>query len=339
MSDESQSLVQQHGGLPTPAFTGKQMADALQRYKELQMALDAAMPNEIITLQGRVFRKKAYWRAVSVAFNLNVEMVSEERVVAGFFADERENFGYNVTYRASSGVRSAMGDGSCFAVEKAGKFKCPHPMPNQPNKSVHWPPEQCPLYDGYRWQRLPANASEHNVRSHAHSRAFNRAVSNLCGFGEVSAEEVEQAEVTSEPVPTGSGATPAAQNAPPASQAPRQATNAPAPAQSSVMDGPAYEEPPHPAQAAAQAPAGRRQAPPPAQKQQQQRQQPASRAGAPVISEPQDRRFFAKAMAAGWDADSLRDALKEVWHYDRSDEITKADYNRVVAWVENGPPQ
>jgi hypothetical protein len=30
------------------------------------------------------------------------------------------------------------------------------------------------------------------VRSHAHTRAFNRAVSNLCGFGEVSAEEVER---------------------------------------------------------------------------------------------------------------------------------------------------
>jgi hypothetical protein len=34
-------------------------------------------------------------------------------------------------------------------------------------------------------------ATEHNVRSHAHTRAFNRAVSNLVGFGEVSAEEVE----------------------------------------------------------------------------------------------------------------------------------------------------
>jgi hypothetical protein len=30
----------------------------------------------------------------------------------------------------------------------------------------------------------------HNVRGHAHTRAFNRAVSNLVGFGEVSADEI-----------------------------------------------------------------------------------------------------------------------------------------------------
>ena len=35
-----------------------------------------------------------------------------------------------------------------------------------------------------------SSGTVHNVRSHAHTRAFNRAVSNLVGFGEVSADEL-----------------------------------------------------------------------------------------------------------------------------------------------------
>ena len=49
------------------------------------------------------------------------------------------------------------GDGSCFASEKTGG-------------------------------RL--RATEHNVRAHAHTRAQNRAISGLVGFGEVSADEM-----------------------------------------------------------------------------------------------------------------------------------------------------
>ena len=43
-------------------------------------------------------------------------------------------------------------------------------------------------------------ATEHNVRSHAHTRAYARAVSNLVGFGEVSAEEVDRSDAPPAPV-------------------------------------------------------------------------------------------------------------------------------------------
>ena len=52
---------------------------ALTAYRELQHALDAAMPDQIIRLDGKPFRKKGYWRAVSVAFHLTVEPVEEGR--------------------------------------------------------------------------------------------------------------------------------------------------------------------------------------------------------------------------------------------------------------------
>jgi hypothetical protein len=155
---------------PLPVFTGPEMNRALTAYRELQKALDQSMPDQIMELDGKPFRKKGYWRAIAVAFNLSVEPIEESREVHGQFEDGRDNFGYVVTYKASTQTgRSATGDGSCFAVEKAKRAGDANP-----------------------WESLPKQSTEHNVRSHAHTRAFNRAVSNLVGFGEVSAEEVDR---------------------------------------------------------------------------------------------------------------------------------------------------
>jgi hypothetical protein len=144
-----------------PVFSGQQMAAALTAYRELQHALDAAMPDQIMQLDGKPFRKKGYWRAVSVAFNLTVEPIEERREQHG------DTYVYVVTYRATAASgRFAIGDGACSSQEKT---------------------------------RGRMQATEHNVRGHAHTRAYNRAVSNLVGFGEVSAEEARD-EQPAEPV-------------------------------------------------------------------------------------------------------------------------------------------
>jgi hypothetical protein len=154
--------VPENKASPLPAFNGAQMTRALAAYRELQADLDKGMPDQIIRLDGKPFRKKGYWRAVGVAFNLSVELVEERREVFGMLPSGGEAFAYLVTYRAATPTgRSETGDGACTAAEKSvGRMR----------------------------------ATEHNVRSHAHTRAFNRAVSNLVGFGEVSAEEVEPAD-------------------------------------------------------------------------------------------------------------------------------------------------
>jgi hypothetical protein len=147
-------------GSPLPVFTGLDMTQALTAYRELQQALDRAMPDQIMQLDGKPFRKKGYWRAIAVAFNLTVEPVEERREVHGTLDDGSDNYVYVVTYVAKTSTqRAATGDGACAAAEK---------------------------------QRGRMKASEHNVRSHAHTRAYNRSVSNLVGFGEVSAEEIER---------------------------------------------------------------------------------------------------------------------------------------------------
>src|SRR4030095_10597185 len=176
---------------PLPVYWGPQMERAFDQYLELQAVFDRKMPNAIMTIGDKHFRKRAYWRAVAVAFKLQLEVVEERREVHGQFADGQENFTYYVVYRASSpNGRVAMGDGACAAVEKAGRFKCPHPHPSWRGKQAHFPPTTCPDFDpNHMWRICPPEATEHNVRAHAHTRAYNRAVSNLVGFGEVSAEE------------------------------------------------------------------------------------------------------------------------------------------------------
>lgn len=193
-----------------PAISPEQMTAALAKYKEMQTALDKAMPDQIMDLDGKKFRKKGYWRAIALAFNLQVELVAERRELSGRFQDNRDNFGWVVTYVAKHPNRREMtGDGSCFAVEKGRRFKCPHPESPGSKRTLHFPHNTCPDFDpDFQWRQLPQDATEHNVRSHAHTRAFNRAVSNLVGFGEVSAEEVEREE--HEPQSAGAGRTEAA---------------------------------------------------------------------------------------------------------------------------------
>jgi len=149
--EEKAIITQQQ--IVKPAVSTQDMERAISAYKSLQETLDRALPDCIQSIAGKHFRKKNYWRAVKVAFNLRVECIKEEKIDLN-----NDDWGYVVTYRAiAPNGASADGDGSCTYKEKATGQVRP---------------------------------TLHNIRSQAHTRAFNRAVSNLVGFGEVSAEEV-----------------------------------------------------------------------------------------------------------------------------------------------------
>jgi len=128
------------------------LAASIEDYRRIQTILDQQNPEFIVEISGRKHRTKGYWNAVALAFGLSVEMAEEERVVSG------PDWGFLVTYRATApNGSSRSGDGACATTEKRG-----------PMKTVH------------------------NVRAHAHTRAQNRAISNLVGFGEVSADEINR---------------------------------------------------------------------------------------------------------------------------------------------------
>jgi hypothetical protein len=266
--------------VPAPLFGGKEMAQAFSAYQQLQATLDQAMPDQIIKLGGRPFRRKGYWRAVATAFNLTLELVEERREVHGTFEDGHDNFVFFVVYKATTPTgRSGIGDGSCAALEKASRT------------------------DRNKWAVLPFQATEHNVRSHAHTRACNRAVSNLVGFGEVSAEELERDDDEHQAAPS---------QLPPLPPA----------------DRPRATDPPQ-----------RPPVPPPPQPQHVRRVAPDSK----PITEPQRRRLFATSDEAKkannpWPSrDAVKQALYAAFGIESTTDLRMADYEQALEIVARGP--
>lgn len=151
-----------------------QLASTMELYRQQQAIIDKLMPESMMVIGKQSFRKKSYWRAVAIAFSLRVECVRSELVHLD------TDWGYDVVYRAirPNGTYTD-GDGGCMASEKLS-YKWDY---------VNGKRQKTEEID---WVKTKQNQTVHNVRSHAHTRAFNRAVSNCVGFGEVSAEEVTQ---------------------------------------------------------------------------------------------------------------------------------------------------
>lgn len=131
------------------------MVDAKQAIEAwdsyLELKKAIIKPDDVQAIQGKIFLKKSYWRKIATFFNLSVDVVTESKET-----DDAGNTTYHFVCKATApNGRFAIGAGSCDVNEKGR-----------------------------------AN-SIHNTRSTAETRAWNRAVSNLVGGGEVSAEEID----------------------------------------------------------------------------------------------------------------------------------------------------
>lgn len=128
-----------------------------------RMLLDSSDYQSITTFQTgkgttkRSFIKKSGWRKLATAFNLSDEIIKEERKEYNL-GQVNYYFVIEVTAKVTAkNGRISTAIGSCASNER---------------KFAH---------------------TEHDVRSTAHTRAKNRAISDMIGGGEVSAEEVERA--------------------------------------------------------------------------------------------------------------------------------------------------
>lgn len=112
--------------------------------------------HDVINIQGNAYKTKSFWRKTARFFGLSVEIREEKReMLDGAVV-------YSFTHRASTkNGLYADGTGACDSSEFGEK----NPF------------------------------SEHKCRSKAETRSFNRAVSNLVGAGETSAEEADEGEV------------------------------------------------------------------------------------------------------------------------------------------------
>lgn len=125
---------------------------AVTAFKAYQDLAEKIMTKDDVQQIGdKEFKKKSFWRKCQRFFNLSLELVKE-------WKEEKadKSYTYFVIYRATAPNGAFMdGDGACTNNEK-GRLR-----------------------------------TEHDTRSTAHTRAKNRAISDLVAFGEVSAEEVD----------------------------------------------------------------------------------------------------------------------------------------------------
>ena len=109
-------------------------------------------PRDFATIQGKPFVKKSGWSKYSLACNVSTELRDEKMEERN--GDRIYHFVYRAVHLPTGRYADAVGSAS-----EAEKTRWNHP--------------------------------EHDVRTLAQTRAFNRSISNLVGGGEVSAEEME----------------------------------------------------------------------------------------------------------------------------------------------------
>ena len=101
-----------------PVVTANQAVEAFDKYQEL--ASKIIKPEDVQYIQNKEFKKKSFWRKCMRFFNLNLQLVSEQRI------ENDKYFTYQFTYRAiAPNGAFCDGTGTCSSDEK-GLMKTEH---------------------------------------------------------------------------------------------------------------------------------------------------------------------------------------------------------------------
>ena len=144
-------------------LTPKQILEQAKREEETYQLLcqQYLTLEDYETIQGKEFKKKSAWRKLGRAQKVSIEIIEEREQQ---YPDG--TFAYHFRARAHSSLwgNYSDGSGSCASDEKGV------------DKTIH------------------------NTRATAETRAINRAISNLIGAGEVSAEEINEKVASNETI-------------------------------------------------------------------------------------------------------------------------------------------
>src|SRR5579875_931507 len=155
-------------GVLRPVASPEEVLAAWAQFQELKRSLLTL--DDYQEVQGRARIKKSGWRKIAAAFGISDQLLREERRECVGPGPNERYFVWEVAVRAiAPNGRYADAVGACASNER----RFAHP--------------------------------DHDVRAVAHTRAKNRAVADLVGGGEVSAEELE-GELALQAAPAGPGA-------------------------------------------------------------------------------------------------------------------------------------
>lgn len=182
---------EENGGVLQPASSNlEDIAETYQAFEEIKTEL--LTPADRQKISGNVFIKKSGFRKIATAFNVSVEVIDKEREI-------REGvLTWRVTARASApNGKSVESIGSCASNESNHMEKVADNL-SQIDAHDHYSrdDEEIMKVEG-KWRRLRSTKAvkEHDILATAETRAKNRAISDLVGGGEVSAEELDKMEL------------------------------------------------------------------------------------------------------------------------------------------------
>lgn len=208
-------------GILRPADTLDAIADA---FKEYQRVCERILTkDDYQEYEGKPRKKKSAWRKLATAFNVSTEIMSTQVLRP----DGRHVVMAEIRVRASTpGGRQSEALGSCDVNEKC----CANARGQKCHKAA-WKGHYC-CQDGCDGRKHWSHP-DHDIISTAQTRATNRAIADLIGCGEVSAEEIIDSPAPAPKAPQ----TPAPVKPPtPAPKAPP----APSSAQPQPTNGPHY---------------------------------------------------------------------------------------------------
>jgi len=175
-----------------PFFNPAEVRDAFSAYGEMQKTIESLMAGQVQTIgkgdSAKAFHKMGFWRAMAMAYGLTLDLVSEK------VYQTDNGIACEATYRVTSpDGRATTADGSCDSIEKQiilKDWKGWEKRGKPAGGPVVYDAEGLPAIDKAQTME---NATLHNIRGHAHTRAKNRAISEFLAFGEESGDEPKPA--------------------------------------------------------------------------------------------------------------------------------------------------
>lgn len=176
---------EQKQGVVKPVDDLDEVAGLYEKFEEIKEKIIDS--NDLVTISGEPHVTKSGWRKIATAFNVSTEMVESEKEV------EMDVIHYTATVRAEAPNGKTV-TGTGMASSNESNFM---EFVADPNKKSEDEVEKARskddvmLVDGnLRRLKDPRAVNHHNLLALAETRAKNRAISDLVGGGEVSAEEM-----------------------------------------------------------------------------------------------------------------------------------------------------
>jgi len=177
-------------GLVKPTADLEEVAEVYDTFENMKNNLLKGSDKQTIGSGSNksTFITKSGWRKIATAFNVTVEVVEKEKTV------ENGVLTWKVKARATANNGKAAESWSACASNESNHMEYLKSVDDDMKQK-----DDVFKVDG-KWRRLkhPREVNEHDIIATAETRAKNRAISDLVGGGDVSAEEVTKESVLGE---------------------------------------------------------------------------------------------------------------------------------------------